>query len=500
MLKNSILSIMALALTVSCKTTGSGTSSAASQPVSNCEIVIVGGGVAGLHTAYRLGPQYGEKICLFEKEARYGGRIYDIAKSPDQVAGPFIAVGGRRVMEGQSIVIALAKELGIELQEPPPQDELTQARGMSAINKDEMIKAFPGLPVNLQAGAYEGQLYDKLLKGPERAHVEKYKNLHDYVIAAVGQPGFDFLHETYRFRADFEYDLSAKAYLEYLDEENNAGAICPSGNCRILYPAGGMSAFARGLESKARGMGVRFFTSEPVLSIDKVASGYQIKTGKSLLITPKVVIAVPPVALANIGGNIPAAIRSQPQFKALIGVRVTTIAQWYDQPWWHGIKAKDGKVVWRAWTTGNCINSVEIPQEPYAAAQNVIRVVYNDQLDCVLKWETLANTPAAMEEEINKGLTMLFANNGVTQPVTITKPSKTVYWEWPDAWYFIRAGNNYSNLDIYKWAVQPLPGEDIALVSEGYNPQRSAWTDGAYKSSIHYLNTSFGMNLPGVEP
>ena len=485
-----------------CKTSQEGGTSSASEVTSaappGCEVVIVGGGVGGLHTAYRLGPTYGAKVCLFEKEGRFGGRIYDIAKSPDQVNGPFIAVGGRRVMDGQVVLLQLAKELGITLQKPEMVNELTHARGMYAVNKDDMIKAYPNLPVNRAAGNYEGQLNDLLLKGPKRAIIDRYPTFKSYVLDVVGPEGYAFLHETYRFRADYEYQLSAKAYLEYLDEENNAGAICPSGNCQTLYPVGGMSAYVRGLAAKAARFGVRMFLSEPVVRIDRAGPGFRLQTAKQSLTTPHVIIAVPPVALAKIDGDIPVAIRAQSQFQALVGVRVTTIAQWYDQPWWRGIVAKNGKAVWRAWTTESCINSVEIPQEPYAAAQNVIRSVYNDQLDCVRKWEQLSKDPPAMEREIATGLNRLFANNGVTKPVTIPRSTKTVYHEWADAWYFIRAGSPYSNMDIYRWAVEPLPGEAVGLVSEGYNPQRSAWTDGAFKSSIHYLNRKFGMHLTGA--
>ena len=46
----------------------------------------------------------------------------------------------------------------------------------------------------------------------------------------------------------------------------------------------------------------------------------------------------------------------------------------------------------------------------------------------------------------------------------LNPPSKTVFREWPDAWYYLRAGNQFTNHDIYRWAVQPLPGEDIKLV------------------------------------
>jgi len=212
------------------------------------------------------------------------------------------------------------------------------------------------------------------------------------------------------------------------------------------------------------------------------------------------VIAVPPQALEHIGGTIPVAIRAQPQFKSLMGVRVTTIAQWFDQPWWRGVVTKDKKEVWRAWTTEHCINSIEIPQEEYAAKQNVIRVVYNDREDCADFWAKLAKgEPGAMEQEIKKGLAQLLANNGVTKPVTIPKATKTAYWEWPDAWYFVRAGYRLTNKDIFDWAVEPLKGEDVGLVSEGYNPQRSAWTEGAYQSSINFLNKRYGMKLPGLE-
>jgi hypothetical protein len=55
-----------------------------------------------------------------------------------------------------------------------------------------------------------------------------------------------------------------------------------------------------------------------------------------------------------------------------------------------------------------------------------------------------------------------------------------------------------TNADLFDWAVEPLPGEEVALVGEAYNVQRSGWSDGAYKSSINLLNTKYGMSLPGL--
>ena len=79
--------------------------------------------------------------------------------------------------------------------------------------------------------------------------------------------------------------------------------------------------------------------------------------------------------------------------------------------------------------------------------------------------------------------------------VEIPDPDKTYVQIWPDAWHWLRAGSDFTNEDIYDWALEPLEGEDVALVGEAYNPQRSGWSDGAYKSSIHLLNARYDMEL-----
>jgi monoamine oxidase len=473
-----------------CKTTSTSRTLNRGGPETTCEVAIVGGGVAGLHTAFRLGPQLGDKVCVFEKESRLGGRIYDTTFRPEDTQGPYIAVGGRRVMESQHVLVDLAKELGLELQRPVAPKELVYTRGKFAFDKDEFLSVYPKLDVDRTKGGYEGQLYNKLLKGPERAKVDEYPNLKTYIQKVIGIEGYNFLLETFRFRADLEYDLSAKAYLEYLDAENEeGGVICPSGSCEALYPVGGMSAYVRAMAKRAQESGVRIFLEEPVLTVDKLGETYQLTSSKQTITANKLVLAIPPHALEKVGGSLAEKIKAMPEFKALIGIRVTTIAQWYDKPWWREAVAADGVSFWRGTTTKSCINSIEIPQEEYAAKQNVIRSVYNDKLSCVELWAKLAKQGIpAIEAEIAKGLEHLFANNGLTKPVKIPKPLKTAYWEWPDAWYYIRAGNKFSNADIFQWAVEPIPGEELALVSEAYNPLRSAWTDGAYKSSLHYLN------------
>jgi hypothetical protein len=129
---------------------------------------------------------------------------------------------------------------------------------------------------------------------------------------------------------------------------------------------------------------------------------------------------------------------------------------------------------------------------------HAIRTVYNDSAACAEFWAKLAKGPIEqLEAELHKGLDHLFTDNHITTPVQIPPAVATTFWEWIDGWYWVKAGSPLTNADIFQWATEPLAGEDIGLVSEAYNPQRSAWTDAAYKSSIHLLNAKYAMKLSG---
>jgi hypothetical protein len=467
-----------------------------------CEVAIVGGGAGGIHTAFRLAPSLGSRVCLFEKEKELGGRIHDI--SFDDQAGPEaprVGVGARRVMETQEVLFNLATELGLELEKPPLDADLIDARGVYSFSKDAIAeKAYPTIPTSTVADKdRETILYDTLRASPERANAPSYPDFATYSKHVIGEEQYQFLRDVSRFRADFEYPLDARGYLDYLDEEWDT---C----CQPSYPKGGMSSFIRAMEAKASQGGVRIFKGTPVTSINKTSDGYSLATSTGTVHANKIVIAVPPVGLDKIGGDVAERIKAQSQYRQIIGVRVVTVTQFWDDAWYKAIKnpaATANAEVWRAWTTEHCLNFIEIPVEPYAAAQNVTRSVYVDSDKCVSYWEDLAKQgTAAVEADLQKGLTALFNNGGVSAPasVTVPKPKKTFIQSWPAAWHWLRAGATITNAQLTDWAVEPLQGEPVALVGEAYNVQRSGWSDAAYKSSIKLLNAKYGQNLAGLRP
>jgi hypothetical protein len=461
-----------------------------------CEVVIVGGGAGGLHTAFRLGPQLGSKVCLFEKEEELGGRIHDVALDASNPNAPRMGVGARRIMEGQTVLFDLAAELGLQLETPPLGTDLIQVRGRTSFSKEDFVSFYPGMPLKDNPNTdQETWLYDQLRFGPERARITDYPDFRSYVSAVVGSAGLDYLRDMTRFRADFEYPLDALSYMDYLDEEWD---VC----CVASYPVGGMSSFIRGMEERALAAGVRIFKGEAIAAIHSMGKAYELRSAHYKVAAKQLVLALPPSAFPYLKGDVPARIAKQKAFQDIIGVKVATITQWWPTAWWQDIRHPDlpsaeGQV-WRAWTTDSCVNFIEIPLNPDAVQQNVTRSVYDDDERCVKHWEELSQKSMDLvEAEIQKGLVKLFHQNGVSVPanVSIPKPLKTYVQIWPAGWHYLRSGATHSNADIAAWSLNPLPGEAVALVGEAYYPNRSGWSDGAYKSSIQLLNSWYQLGI-----
>jgi hypothetical protein len=451
----------------------------AAVPLISTDVAILGGGAAGLHTAYRLSQTSNLSVCLVEGRDRLGGRIYDVSLNPSR-PDLVVGTGAMRVMETQDYVFGLGDELGITFQAAPWQGDLMSTRGYFADNSDDArALAYPFV------GAGEGALYEELRFGPLRAQAASFPDFRSYVRAAVGPEAYHFLTEVFRFRADFQENLDARGYLDYLDEEWD---VC----CTPYYPVGGMSQFIKRMGDRARQAGATIRLSEPVIDVSPGTKPYRylIRTPRSTVRAKRLVIGIDAQAFANVTGAVAEAIKSSGQFQDLLGVKVVTVAQRWPSAWWSGLTA-GGQPLRRAWTTEHALNALEIPIQPYVADQLITRTVYDDDSRTVDFWETTAQRGIQhVEAEIMRGLRYLFPGT------TIPNPLNTHVQVWPAGWYWLRGGSNYTNAGIADWAVEPLAGEPVSLVGEAYNPQRSGWSDGAYKSSIRALNGQFGFNLP----
>ncbi|MGR8981743.1 MAG: FAD-dependent oxidoreductase [Gammaproteobacteria bacterium] len=449
----------------------------------DCNILIIGGGMGGLYTAYQLGKREIASVCLFELEARLGGRILDVSFDGKETS-PRIGVGARRILSGHALY-TLAKELGIDYEEASNRGEFIFARGRHTESNDELaILAYPSLSRLNKTDQNETEVMDALYQRLQRGTRQKqFPDFISYVRDTIGAEGYHYLLDASRFRSDFQYPIDTASYLDWLKEEAKFESAKP------VYPNGGMSEFVRRMAKAAGKKGVKFFTSQPVKSLRHNKFGYVAVTPGYQVNAKKIIIAVNAAKLESIQGDVIETIVNSPQYQQLLGIPVVTVTQWWSYPWWK--KAFKDKEITRLRTIDHCINLMEIPTDEYGGRQLVTRTVYSDEMSCVALWQQLNKiSTEAVEAKINRELTEIFPR------VKIPRPLKTYVKVWPDAWYWLKAGTPYTNCDIADWATKPVLGEPVYLVGESYNPQRSTWSDGAVSSSSATLNAGFGFNLP----
>lgn len=441
-----------------------------------CEIGIVGGGAAGVYLAYRLAPKFGERICLFEKEAELGGRMRD-----EEALGPRgqirIGTGARRVNSTQDFVQKLAQELEIQFETPEPRPQLMQFRGNRVSSSEKLRPFFPHLPSfckSEEGTSCEDKIYERLLEHSVKS--SQYPIFKNYINAVAGKNAWAFLRASSRFHGDFDYEISTTNYLDYLRHELALSAT-------NLYPIGGMSAFIRGMRERSRG--VRFFLEEPVLEIGRFNGGeYFLRTSRQSMVVKRLVLAIPPAGLDKVGGNLAQEIRSSAEYKSLLPIPIVVINQIWSKAWW------DATTPWRAWSSDHCVTHTEIPQEAYAAEAKVTRSVYTDNPKCVKHWKRVFSKDgiAGVEREVGKGLSSLFGKK-------VPKPVRTNMHFWAGGWYYVKAGSQVSNRRISNWAVQPLAGDpNLMLSGEAYWPDRPGWSEGAYFSAQRLLREKFGLD------
>ncbi|MCA1984769.1 FAD-dependent oxidoreductase, partial [Nocardioides nematodiphilus] len=81
--------------------------------MTNHDVIVVGAGVTGLTTAYRL-LQAGREVTVLEARDRIGGRLLsEVHHGDDQSAAEF-EVGGQWVSPDQTALLSLLDELGLE--------------------------------------------------------------------------------------------------------------------------------------------------------------------------------------------------------------------------------------------------------------------------------------------------------------------------------------------------------------------------------------------------
>lgn len=178
-------------------------------------VAIVGGGIAGLTAAYRL-MQAGAEVHLYEMQDRFGGRMW--TKRDFNKDGMFVELGGELVDSNHKDLIALAKELGVDLQNLKEGDagvDFYHFGGKLYTDKD-VIAAFEPLAKKLAADA-EG-LYDDKEEFTAKARQLDNVSLKDYLKqAGVGTEPWLLQMLEVAYVPEYGLDAEQQSALNLLD-------------------------------------------------------------------------------------------------------------------------------------------------------------------------------------------------------------------------------------------------------------------------------------------
>ena len=359
-----------------------------------CDVVIIGGGPGGVHTAYKLTTQHltAGPVCLFEKSDHLGGRVGDnfnvgFGARPYSNNGVPVLNSGQTGTGGYRMyfnhyTFTLGKELaaigapgqlsfqtqnsfsrlaGVENQGFNP---TFTARRYFTYNNGGVAKYFAPLynsPIN------DNDIWKVLLCGPQvpvdKNNIPQYKQMTipnlgtmstldylEWVTENVIAPGHgpevaQYLLDVYRFRGDFDSPNDAVSYLEYNAKDFTGGTI--------YYPIPSFQPYFDIMQSQINKNGGKIYFNEKVLSVSTQKTGprYVIGTSHNTVTANKVIIATNHSALSakdqydpsgGMTGDVIARIVSQPQYGYVQDTNAVTVTHQFgdgknpNTGWWHG--------------------------------------------------------------------------------------------------------------------------------------------------------------------
>lgn len=428
-----------------------------------CDYVIAGGGIGGVYSAYQL-LKSGKTgiICLLEQNHEFGGRLKTITLGNGRRAD----VGGTRVNAEHYAMLKLGAELGIAMEGGDYDNKIAiLSRDLLVHDQEELRPVYP------TAGNVSG--WDILLDtNSEYFKTSPLQDTFSFTMYGLGtSEDMQYFMAGFRFRGDFQ-GVDRKTYAEFA----NSDTVNPLN----FYPNNGMQEYTIRMVEKMSGHHkIKMRLNDKIEKIERYqfdTRRYVVQTANWNYVGKNLIIAIPPLALQSVGGNIVRELNSNPAMIQSKPIPVAVVLLRFAYRWWEQVSPSR-----RLWTNDNCIQLMEQPLTPARQLTNTFRAVYADGY-CAQEWESIYRLGGAslVQTTLLNYLSYFYPN------VTIPTPEQIVIKIWDDAWYFETPDASVNLTQKEVWAAKPLKGEPVYLVGEAYNLIRT-WAQGAVLSADNVL-------------
>lgn len=486
------------------------------QPADNpWDVIVVGAGVAGCYTAWRLAAESGRRCLLLEGSDRIGGRLYSVVHSET----PHIPaeLGGMRFKACQRSVIQLIEHLGLAYSpfSAGGDENLCFARGQRFKKGD--LRNPDSVPYQL-GDSEQGRTPDEILS--------------ELIERVMPVSGGDIDQQL----RDLQYrglPLWKTGWLNILSQELSADAL------HYVREVGSLDGFL--LNWNAYSVALQHYLSEldePFLKLDEgfqalplelhrrfMAAGGRSQTGAEVTRVVQsggdllevvaregeryqarsVVLALPrrAIELLDLGDSL----YENPDFElALRSVRLDQAAKvflWYEDDWWTELGLSGGSSATDLPLRQCHYFGTEQNQEGHSGG--LLMATYNDG-DSSDYWDAYArrelfpnqngfcesmSPPADMLDDLQQQLESLHGRK-------LPRPHSAVFQDWNDDPY--GGGWHHWNPNCKPWEViaylrQPFEGLSLHICGEAWSASQG-WVMGALDSSETLLREQFHMPAP----
>lgn len=416
------------------------------------DTIIVGGGIAGLYSAYKL-CQNGQRVAIIEKKSYWGGRVLSQHVDKNTV----YEIGAGRIANIHHKFLNLLEELGLKHQLISINNtKYPVLRGCHWDNKEKGLETYF---INNNEKLDSKFLINKVLESSKKLSNQHLQSMSFFNLAqlTLSHDACQFLYDSFGYISEL-IELNAYDGVRMFNGDFNS-------DNQYFVLGGGQSQVTDILALEIERMGGKMF-------LRTNCSGYKFKNGKyhvelqsilgkKYIECENLILAMTKKTLMKMKHLSPI----YPKLNSVIGHALMRIYAIYPldpqsgKVWFHDLP----KI-----TTDNPIQYII----PINYDRGLIMISYSDNYMADF-WQSSVLLDR-LEKDLSGYLTQLFPDRNIPEPVYL----KAHYWE--DGAHFYRPGYNSDRL--YSQILHPFPDQKLYIVGETYS-KRQAWVEGSLETA-----------------